>query len=237
MLARGVAMGAREPADRAVALQEVGGAPLRLRAHGHAHDAREILLPVQRAREDLAHLGEVRGLALGTLGALARRPLRLQQRRAIGDLGDDRPHSDDLTLGALADRVPTAHPGLHDAATTRRLAGDLHARDRPSRLQDGADGVLDDRGHARDELADRAPDVLLDGDPVEARQLAVHADETQVGAVEREPDRRRLEDRVQERERLVAQSLGGAHRAEVLEQDDADVPAVAVGDDLARDEE
>ena len=59
--------------------------------------------------------------------------------------------------------------------------------------------------------------------PLKLAELAVHAEEAQVGTVEREPDRRGLEDRVQERERLVAQSLGGAHRAEVLEDDDAEV--------------
>ena len=237
VLARRVAMGAREPPDRAVALQEVGGAPLRLRAHGHAHDAREVLLPVQRAGEDLPHLGEIRGLALRPLGALARGPLGLQERRTLGDLGDDGTHAHDLARRALADGVPAAHPGLQDAAAPRRLAGDLHAGDRPSRLEDGAQGVLDDRRHARGDLADRAPDVLLDGDAVEARELAVHPDEAQVGTVERETDGRGLEDRVQERERLVAQALGCAHRAEVLEHDDAEPTAAAVGDDLTRDEE
>ena len=68
-------------------------------------------------------------------------------------------------------------------------------------------GVLDNRGHGRDDLADRAADVLLDGDAVEARELAVHAEEAQVGTMEPEADGRGLEDRVQEREGLVAQSL------------------------------
>jgi hypothetical protein len=78
--------------------------------------------------------------------------------------------------------------------------------------------------HAGDEIGDRAPDVLLRRQAVHVSQGAVHADESQVRPVECQAHRRRLEDRVQERQGVVAGALGLAQRADVLEDDDADRP-------------
>ena len=75
--------------------------------------------------------------------------------------------------------------------------------DRLARLEHAPVERLEDGRERRDHLGERPADVLLGREPVERRERVVDADVAKVVVPEADPDRRRHEQRVELRERLL----------------------------------
>ena len=168
--------------------------------HRHLSDPRGDLLLVERAREELARLGEQ---AQAVVGALP-----------VGDLHDHGADADHLAVGS-AHRVVAREPVAALAHPQRFVVGRLRVHDRLTRLQHTAVERLEHGAELADHVGQRLPDVLLGSEPVDRGERVVHADEAELPVPEADPDRRRDEQRVE----LCVRLLRGAEEERVVDRE------------------
>ena len=152
--------------------------------HDDTRDAFEDLVGIERRREQRAGLRE-------QTQALVRATL-------CGHLHDHRPDAGRLA-GFGAHGVVARDPVPFGAAGADRLL----VRHRVAGLEHAPVERLETRRELRDHLLQRLADVILDRQRIELGKRVVQADEPELAVPEADPDRRRDEQRVEQRVRLV----------------------------------
>ena len=89
---------------------------------------------------------------------------------------------------------------------SRSLVGRLGVDDRLARLEDAPVERLEHGRERRNHFGERPPDVLLGRQAVQRGERVVDADEAQIAVPEPDPDRRRDEQRIELRKRLLCRS-------------------------------
>ena len=186
-LRRRIGGDARDPGEHAVA-KEIDVAGVRQPRHADTGDPRRDLVLVERGREELAGLRQQAQAVVGSL------PVR--------DLHDHRADSDHLALGRVH-RVVAREPVAALAHLQSRVVGGFGVHDRLARLEHASIERNEDGRELADDVAEITADMRFRREPVDRRERVVDPDEAEVAIPESDPDRRRDEQRVQLRVRLL----------------------------------
>ena len=131
------------------------------------------------------------------LGNLPRPPHLLLAALALGDFFRGHVDGDDFAAGR-PQRMPVGDPGAL-LRLVGALPGDLDPGDRLAGFHDRADDLFHRAGQSGDTVADRAPEMVLDGDAAYFGEALI---DLKVAAIRRQagkPDRRRVIDELQRR--------------------------------------
>ena len=189
-----------DPAEAAV-VDHVHRVPVGEARDEQLREVGERRLVVERARELLARLCEDAQALASSLGGGA-------CLLAVGHIGDDDADADHRVRG-VADRVVADQPVSRLGGRVGRSPLDGKVEDRLAGLEHVPVVRLDrSRQLVPDHVADRAPEMLLRGKPVDAGEGVVHADVVKARVHERQADRRGGEHRVDDSQRLLRMLTG-----------------------------
>jgi hypothetical protein len=203
----------REAPEEPVVIEDVDRVPVGELRHEERREARERRLVVERRGQRLARLRE-HGQACAR--ALGRRACLFP----LGDVGDHDADTD-LVVVDVENRVVADEPVPCVVRRRRQRPLDVEIEDGLARLEHLAMERLDLGGELLAEhVSERAAEVLVDGNPVQRRERLVHPHIAEVRVHERQSDRRRSENGVDDGEgllRVAARVFGCAEQARVVD--------------------